>query len=180
MAEDKQELTPTGEKKAKKKLSGKQKGIIAGAVVAVVILLVGIAGYMATHVNSYALAPDKIEDYGKTFYLKINPDYDQKKAPNEPMFICYYKDASGKEVDLPGGTYKEDGNNGQVLIAFLGKAAEKVLAIQKTLTVVFWVLVAVAVCVLIYIWYRLDARYEERQKLAAHGGREKDKKKHNN
>ena len=38
----------------------------------------------------------------------------------------------------------------------------------------------VAVCVLIYIWYRLDARYEEHQKLAAHGGREKDKKKHNN
>ena len=97
MAEDKQELTQTGEKKAKKKLSGKQKGIIAGVVVAVVILLVGIAGYVVTHVNSYAfynkvviaLAPDKIEDYGKTFYLKINPDYDQKKAPNEPMFICY-------------------------------------------------------------------------------------------
>ena len=179
MAEDKQELNPTVEKKAKKKLSGKQKGIIAGAVVAVVILLVGIAGYVVTHVNSYAfynkvviaLAPDKIEDYGKTFYLKTNPDYDQKKAPNEPMFICYYKDASGKEVD---------GNNGQVLIAFLGKAAEKVLAIQKTVTIIFWVFVAVAVCVLIYIWYRLDARYEERQKLAAHGGREKDKKKHNN
>ena len=33
MAEDKQELTPTVEKKAKKKLSGKQKGLIAGAVV---------------------------------------------------------------------------------------------------------------------------------------------------
>ena len=99
-----------------------------------------------------------------------------------PTSRCSFatKDASGKEVDLPGGTYKEDGNNGQVLIAFLGKAAEKVLAIQKTLTVVFWVLVAVAVCVLIYIWYRLDARYEEHQKLAAHGGREKDKKKHNN
>ena len=114
MAEDKQELTPTVEKKAKKKLSGKQKGLIAGIVVAVVILLVGIAGYVVTHVNSYAfynkvviaLAPDKIEDYGKTFYLKTNPNYDQKKAPNEPMFICYYKDASGKEVDLPGGTYK--------------------------------------------------------------------------
>ncbi len=53
------------------------------------ILLVGIAGYVVTHVNSYAfynkvviaLAPDKIEDYGKTFYLKTNPDYDQKKAP---------------------------------------------------------------------------------------------------
>ena len=96
MAEDKQELTPTVEKKAKKKLSGKQKGLIAGVVVAVVILLVGIAGYVVTHVNSYAfynkvviaLAPDKIEDYGKTFYLKTNPDYDQKKAPNEPMFIC--------------------------------------------------------------------------------------------
>ena len=81
MAEDKQELTPTVEKKAKKKLSGKQKGIIAGVVVAVVILLVGIAGYVVTHVNSYAfynkvviaLAPDKIEDYGKTFYLKTNP-----------------------------------------------------------------------------------------------------------
>lgn len=176
------------EKKAKKKLSGKQKGLIAGIVVAVVILLVGIAGYVVTHVNSYAfynkvviaLAPDKIEDYGKTFYLKTNPNYDQKKAPNEPMFICYYKDASGKEVDLPGGTYKEDGNNGQVLIAFLGKAAEKVVAIQKTITIIFWVLVAVAVCVLIYIWYRLDARYEERQMLAAHGGREKDKKKHKN
>ena len=27
MAEDKQELTPTGEKKAKKKLSGKQKAL---------------------------------------------------------------------------------------------------------------------------------------------------------
>ena len=86
MAEDKQELTPTVEKKAKKKLSGKQKGLIAGVVVAVVILLVGIAGYVVTHVNSYAfynkvviaLAPDKIEDYGKTFYLKTNPDYDQK------------------------------------------------------------------------------------------------------
>ena len=61
-----------------------------------------------------------------------------------------------------------------------GKAAEKVIAIQKTVTIIFWVLVAVAVCVLIYIWYRLDARYEERQKLAAHGGREKEKKKHNN
>ena len=161
MAEDKQELTPTVEKKAKKKLSGKQKGLIAGIVVAVVILLVGIAGYVVTHVNSYAfynkvviaLAPDKIEDYGKTFYLKTNPNYDQKK---------------------------EDGNNGQVLIAFLGKAAEKVVAIQKTITIIFWVLVAVAVCVLIYIWYRLDARYEERQMLAAHGGREKDKKKHKN
>ena len=101
MAEDKQELTPTVEKKAKKKLSGKQKGIIAGVVVAVVILLVGIAGYVVTHVNSYAfynkvviaLAPDKIEDYGKNFYLKTNPNYDQKKAPNEPMFICYYKAA---------------------------------------------------------------------------------------
>ena len=89
-------------------------------------------------------------------------------------------DVPGGEVDLPGGTYKEDGNNGQVLIAFLGKAAEKVIAIQKTVTIIFWVLVAVAVCVLIYIWYRLDARYEERQKLAAHGGREKDKKKHKN
>ena len=54
MAEDKQELTPTVEKKAKKKLSGKQKGLIAGVVVAVVILLVGIAGYVVTHVNSYA------------------------------------------------------------------------------------------------------------------------------
>ena len=53
-----------------------------------------------------ALAPDKIEDYGKTFYLKTNPDYDQKKAPNEPMFICYYKDASGKEVDLPAAHTK--------------------------------------------------------------------------
>ena len=51
MAEDKQELTPTVEKKAKKKLSGKQKGLIAGVVVAVVILLVGIAGYVVTHVN---------------------------------------------------------------------------------------------------------------------------------
>ena len=60
------------------------------------------------------------------------------------------------------------------------KAAEKVVAIQKTITIIFWVLVAVAVCVLIYIWYRLDARYEERQMLAAHGGREKDKKKHKN
>ena len=106
MAEDKQELTPTVEKKAKKKLSGKQKGIIAGVVVAVVILLVGIAGYVVTHVNSYAfynkvviaLAPDKIEDYGKTFYLKTNPDYDQKKAPNEPMFICYYMQAARKWI----------------------------------------------------------------------------------
>ena len=53
------------------------------------------------------------------------------------MFICYYKDANGKEVDLPGGAYKEDGNNGQVLIAFLGKAAEKVIAIQKTVTIIF-------------------------------------------
>ena len=181
MAEDKKELTPAGEKKAKKKLTGKQKGIIAGVVVAVVVLLVGIAGYVVTHVNNYgfynklviALAPDKIEDYGKTFYLKTNPAYDQEKAPNEPMFIC----ANGKEVDLPGGTYKEDGKNGQVLLAFLGKAAEKVVAIQKTVTIIFWVLVAVAVCVLIYIWYRLDARYEERQKLAAHGGKEIDKKK---
>lgn len=185
MAEDKKELTPTGEKKAKKKLTGKQKGMIAAVVVAVVVLLVGIAGYVVTHVNNYsfynklviALAPDKIEDYGKTFYLKTNPAYDQEKAPNEPMFICYYKDASGKEVDLPGGTYTEDGENGQVLIAFLGKAAEKVVAIQKTVTIIFWVLVAVAVCVLIYIWYRLDARYEERQKLATHGGKEIDKKK---
>ena len=177
MAEDKQELTPTVEKKAKKKLSGKQKGLIAVVVVAVVILLVGIAGYVVTHVNSYAF-------YNKVVIalapVKTNPNYDQKKAPNEPMFICYYKDASGKEVDLPGGTYKENGNNGQVLIAFLGKAAEKVVAIQKTITIIFWVLVAVAVCVLIYIWYRLDARYEERQMLAAHGGREKDKKKHKN
>ena len=29
-------------------------------------------------------------------------------------------------------------------------------------------------------WDELDARYEERQMLAAHGGREKDKKKHKN
>ena len=55
MAEDKQELTPTVEKKAKKKLSGKQKGIIAGVVVAVVILLVGIAGYVVTHVKQLRL-----------------------------------------------------------------------------------------------------------------------------
>lgn len=185
MAEQTKALTPTGEKKAKKKLTGKQKGLIAGIVIAVVVLLVGIAGYVVTHVNNYnfynklvvALAPDKIEDYGKTFYLKTNPKYDQKTAPNEPMFICYYKDESGKEVDLPGGAYTENGKNGQVLVAFLGKAAEKVVSIQKAVTIAFWVLVAVAVCVLIYVWYRLDARYEERQKLAAHGGKEIDKKK---
>ena len=185
MAEDKKELNPAGEKKAKKKLTGKQKGIIAGAVIAAVVLIVGIAGYLVTHVASYsfynkvvvALAPDSIEDYGKTFYLKTNPAYDQKTAPNQPMFICYYKDANGKEVDLEGGVYTGDGNKGQVLIAFLGKAAERVTSIQKTVTIIFWVLAAVAVCVLIYIWYRLDARYEERQKLAAHGGKEIDKKK---
>lgn len=189
MAEQEKGLTPAEEKKPekkpKKKRTAKQKGIIAAVVVAVVVLLVGIAGYAVTHMNNYsfynklvvALAPDKIEDCGKTFYLKVNPAYDQKEAPNESMFICYYLDDKGKEVDLPGGTYKEDGDNVQVLIAFLGKAAEKVTAIQKTVTIIFWVLVAVVVCVLIYIWYRLDARYEERQKLAAHGGKEIDKKK---
>lgn len=104
----------------------------------------------------------------------------RRRHPTSRCSSATHKDASGKEVDLPGGAYKEDGNNGQVLIAFLGKAAEKVIAIQKTVTIIFWVLVAVAVCVLIYIWYRLDARYEERQMLAAHGGREKDKKKHKN
>ena len=189
MADLKKGWTPAGEnkpeKKPKKKRTAKQKGIIAAVIVAVVLLLVGIAGYVVTHMNNYgfynkvvvALAPDKIEDYGKTFYLKVNPAYDQKEAPNEPMFICYYLNDNGKEVDLPSGTYKEDGNNGQVLIAFLGKVAEKVTSIQKAVTITVWVLVGIAVCVLIYIWYRLDARYEERQKLAAHGGKEIDKKK---
>ena len=143
---------------------------------------------MVTHVNSYAfynkvviaLAPDKIEDYGKTFYLKTNPDYDQKKAPNEPMFICYYKDANGKEVDLPGGAYKEDGNNGQVLIAFFGQSRRESDRHSKDRN---HYLLGVGgrgrLRTDLYL-VSAGARYEERQKLAAHGGREKDKKKHNN
>lgn len=185
MAEQNEKLMETQKKRKTVTDPKRKKGLIAGIVLAVFVILIGVGSLIIHNQGSYsiynklvvAMAPDKIEDYGKTFYLKVNPKYDQKTAPSEPMFICYYLDENGKEVDLPGGAYTENGENGQVLIAFLGKAVEKVTAIQKTAKIVFGILIAILICVLIYIWYRWDTRNEERQKLAAHGGKEMDKKK---
>lgn len=157
----------------KKNLTKKTKIIIAVSVVMVALAAFCIAFLSLTSNNSYhfynkvvlAIAPDSIEDQGITFYIKENPAYDQNTAPGENMFICYYIDSNGKEVELPGGIYTtEDGTQSIVILGFMEKMAEKLLTIKNVVRIIAVILVIALICILIYLWYRYDKRREEQNK----------------
>lgn len=162
----------------RKKLSKKSKIIISVSVVAVLIAAFSAVFLVMTSDDSYnfynkmllALAPDSITDKGQTFYIKQNPDYSQTESPNESMFICYYKDADGNEIDLPGGIYTtEDGTKSMVIVGFLGKAAEKIAAFRTVMNIIIVLIVLAFICFLIYLWYRHDLRRNEAEKRRRFG-----------
>lgn len=170
--------------KIKKRLTKKAKAAIAILVAAAVIAAgCGLFAFF-TSSNSYALynkvllslMPESIEHNGLTFYVKPNPDYNAKESPESDQFIYYFM-AKEKEIDLPGGVYTDvDKNKTLISAGFYVKAMEQLNKIKSAVHIVIGVMAFIVVAVLIYIWYKLWCRREEKEKALLYGNKPKKKK----
>ena len=166
--------------KVKTPKTKKEKIVTAIGIVLCFLLVLTIGTKLAinpkmpTYDNyAFMLMPKSIdtvfEEKDLTLYIEKNKDFDKtKNQPLEAFKVYYYEDndTSKKKVYLKNGsTLKgEKESSNLMVLQFLGNATITDSIIRNILNKALTVLCILFACYLIYVWYLLWCRKEDRKK----------------
>ena len=139
----------------------------------------------------YALMPKEITttvgkdpSYEITLGVRKNPDFDAKKQSKTPLvaFEFYYYNEKGELVELgsDGSIVVDGADYGPGYLSFLVKAKENLNTVKSVASKVIIVLVILAVCGLIVVWFKVWSKKEDEkkeQRLISYGSKNKKNKR---
>lgn len=177
--------------KKKISLNKTQRNII---ITFAVIIAVAITGFVVFKTNQtyfttklmYAFMPQsyvaELDEGNIEFFVEYNKDYSPKKYNNEIVkaFQYYYYDENGEKVDLGiDGGYDDDGDGEKspLSVPFIFLMGQRISTFKSIMTKVLLVLAAVIVVALIFVWFIVWSRNEDKQKLEKYGNKNNKNKK---
>lgn len=189
-----------GEEKAV--LSPKKKKKIVICVIAAALIVFAVTFALLFNFNStvqtkvytealYALMPKEITttvgsdpSYEITLGVRKNPKFDAKKQSKTPLvaFEFYFYNEKGELVELgsTGSIVVDGADYGPGYLSFLVKAKENLNTVKSVSSKVIIVLVVLAVCGLIVLWFKVWSKKEDEkkeQRLISNGSKKKKNKR---